>query len=52
MRLGEFYELRLRVAMSVQEAKDALGFKPSDNPDHDEIAKAYKNLATPPRWSS
>lgn len=45
MRLGEFYELQLRVAMSVQEAKETLGFKPSDEPSKDEIAKAYKNLA-------
>lgn len=45
MRCGEFYELRLRVAMSVQDAKDALGFKPTDEPTPDEIAKAYKNLA-------
>jgi len=45
MRCGEFYELRLRIAMSVPEAKDALGFKPSDDPTPEEIAKAYKNLA-------
>lgn len=31
--------------MSVPEAKEALGFKPSDEPTADEIAKAYKNLA-------
>lgn len=45
MRLGEFYEARLRKAMSVMEAKDALGFKQSDQPTKEEIAKAYKNLA-------
>jgi hypothetical protein len=45
MRLGEFYELRLRKAMSVMEAKEALGFKPSDEPTKEDIAKAYKNLA-------
>jgi hypothetical protein len=45
MRCGEFYELRLRKAMSVMEAKDALGFKSSATPTKDEIARAYKNLA-------
>lgn len=45
MRLGEFYALQLRIAMSVPEAKETLGFKPSDDPTPDEIAKAYKNLA-------
>lgn len=45
MRLGEFYELRLRLAMSVQEAKDALGFKTTDEPTKEQISKAYKNLA-------
>jgi len=45
MRLGEFYELQLRYAMSDMEAKETLGFKPGENPTPDAVNRAYKKRA-------
>mgnify|MGYP000096829110 FL=1 len=41
----EYLASLLRKAMSVEQAKQILGFDPGHTPTHEEVAKAYKNLA-------
>lgn len=36
---------RILLAMSLEEAKATLGFKPNENPSKSEIQKAYRALA-------